>query len=167
MKTQFNGSSGGSRISQGGGAPTYYLPNFYRKLHENEKNLAERGGGARPLRHPLDPPPGSIVTVPYWNWLRSTGELRQVQVMWGRGTFMLCLCKWPNTHGLPHDMLLFLIWMSLSGDLFVNSCCTVKLVRWKCIIWFYSLKCFVYLVWTQCTQPDTHALFLFGRLEAD
>ena len=51
--------SGGSRISQRGGAnpkggaPTYYLPNFPRKLHENEEILT--GGGAS-LAPPLDPP---------------------------------------------------------------------------------------------------------------
>ena len=38
-----------------GGAPTYYLANFSRKLHENEEILGQRGG-ARPLRPPLDPP---------------------------------------------------------------------------------------------------------------
>ena len=38
-----------------GGAPTYYLPNFSRKLHENEEILAERQGRAS-LAPPLDPP---------------------------------------------------------------------------------------------------------------
>ena len=54
--------SGGSRISQRrgrypqkGGAPTYYLVNFSRKLHENEEILGQRGG-ACPSRPPLDPP---------------------------------------------------------------------------------------------------------------
>ena len=37
-----------------GGAPTYYLANFSRKLHENEEILGR--GGARPSRPPLDPP---------------------------------------------------------------------------------------------------------------
>ena len=43
-------TSGGSRISQrrganpkGGGAPTYYLANFSRKLHENKEILGQRG----------------------------------------------------------------------------------------------------------------------------
>ena len=36
-----------------GGAPTYYLPKFSRKLYENEEILAE---GGRPWRPPLDPP---------------------------------------------------------------------------------------------------------------
>ena len=44
----------GAPTLKGGGAPTYYLPNFSRKLHENEEILAERGG-ARPW--PLTPPP--------------------------------------------------------------------------------------------------------------
>ena len=35
-----------------GGAPTYYLVNFSRKLHENEEILGQRGG-ARPSRPPL------------------------------------------------------------------------------------------------------------------
>ena len=34
-----------------GGAPTYYLANFFRKLHENEEILGH-GGGARPSRPP-------------------------------------------------------------------------------------------------------------------
>ena len=37
------------------GAPTYYLANFSRKLHENEEIWDQRGG-ARPSRPPLDPP---------------------------------------------------------------------------------------------------------------
>ena len=42
-------SSGGSRISQRGGtnprgrAPTYYLANFFQKLHENEDIVGQRG----------------------------------------------------------------------------------------------------------------------------
>ena len=36
------------------GAPTYYLANFSRKLHENEEILGR--GGARDARPPLDPP---------------------------------------------------------------------------------------------------------------
>ena len=56
-----NKYSGGSRISPrrgrqlSGGAPTYDVVNFCRKLHENEEILAARGG-ARPLRPRLDPP---------------------------------------------------------------------------------------------------------------
>ena len=38
-----------------GGAPTYYLVNFSRKLHENEEILGQRGG-ARDACPPLDPP---------------------------------------------------------------------------------------------------------------
>ena len=38
-----------------GGAPTYYLANFSRKLDENEEFLDQRGG-ARPSRPSLDPP---------------------------------------------------------------------------------------------------------------
>ena len=44
-------ASGGSRISQTGapilegGAPTYYLANFSRKLHENEDILGQSAGG--------------------------------------------------------------------------------------------------------------------------
>ena len=34
-----------------GGAPTYYLANFSRKLHENEEILGQRGG-ARGTRAP-------------------------------------------------------------------------------------------------------------------
>ena len=49
--------SGGYRISQRGTnpgeAPTYYLANFSRKLHENEKIL---GRGHVSLALPLDPP---------------------------------------------------------------------------------------------------------------
>ena len=51
-------SRGGSKISQRGcanpkeGAPIYYLPNFPRKLHENEDILPE---GARVPVAPLDP----------------------------------------------------------------------------------------------------------------
>ena len=36
-----------------GGAPTYYLVNFSRKLHENEEILS-RGGRAPPLRSATD-----------------------------------------------------------------------------------------------------------------
>ena len=60
--------SGGSRISQrrgrqsqrGGG--TYYLANFYQKLHENKEISGQMGGGRtslappRDVRPPLDPP---------------------------------------------------------------------------------------------------------------
>ena len=46
---------GGGTNPKGGGAPTYYLANFSRKLHENEEILDQRGG-ARPSRPPLDPP---------------------------------------------------------------------------------------------------------------
>ena len=35
------------------GAPTYYLANFSRKLHENEEILGQKGGVPRA---PLDPP---------------------------------------------------------------------------------------------------------------
>ena len=38
-----------------GGAPTYYLANFARKLHEKEEIWGQRGG-VRPSRPPLDPP---------------------------------------------------------------------------------------------------------------
>ena len=38
-----------------GGAPTYYLANFSRKLHENEEILGQRGGACIPCA-PLDPP---------------------------------------------------------------------------------------------------------------
>ena len=38
-----------------GGAPTYYLANFSRKLHENEEILGQRGG-THPLHPPLDLP---------------------------------------------------------------------------------------------------------------
>ena len=41
------------------GAPTYYLANFSRKLHENEEILGR--GGARPSRPPLDPPLTCII----------------------------------------------------------------------------------------------------------
>ena len=37
-----------------GGALTYYLANFSRKLHENEEILG--GGGASLMPPPLDPP---------------------------------------------------------------------------------------------------------------
>ena len=62
-------SSGGSRISPRGGAnsprggaPTYYLANFSRKLHENKEILGPRGG-ARPLRPPLDPPLHRVLVI--------------------------------------------------------------------------------------------------------
>ena len=35
-----------------GGAPTYYLANFSRKLHENEENFGPEGGGERVPRAP-------------------------------------------------------------------------------------------------------------------
>ena len=43
---------GGGANPKGGGAPTYYLANFCRKLHENEEILDQRGGAslAPPLR---------------------------------------------------------------------------------------------------------------------
>ena len=34
---------GGAPTLKGGGAPTYYLPHFSQKLHENKEILAERG----------------------------------------------------------------------------------------------------------------------------
>ena len=37
-----------------GGAPTYYLANYSRKLHENEEILGQRGAASLAL--PLDPP---------------------------------------------------------------------------------------------------------------
>ena len=43
----------GALTPKGGGAPTYYLANFSRKLHENEEILDQRGGRASlapPLR---------------------------------------------------------------------------------------------------------------------
>ena len=41
----------------------YYVSNICRKLHENERIWTPRGGGgARPWRHPLDPP---MVYTPY------------------------------------------------------------------------------------------------------
>ena len=43
-----------------GGAPTYYLPNFSWKLHENEEILGEGGASLAP---PLDPP----LCVASWN----------------------------------------------------------------------------------------------------
>ena len=52
-------SSGGPRFSprgganSRGGAPTYYLANFSRKLHENKEILGPRGGGARVPRNPM------------------------------------------------------------------------------------------------------------------
>ena len=42
---------GGGASPKGGGAPTYYLTNFCRKLHEMKKFCAR--GGARPSRPPL------------------------------------------------------------------------------------------------------------------
>ena len=45
----------GGSANPKGGAPTYYLANFSRKLHENEEILDQRGS-ARPSRSPLDPP---------------------------------------------------------------------------------------------------------------
>ena len=39
-----------------GGAPTYYLTNFFRKLHENEEILVQRWGRASLAPPPLDPP---------------------------------------------------------------------------------------------------------------
>ena len=44
----------GGALTPKGGAPTYYLVNFSRKLHKNEEILGQ--GGARPSRPPLDPP---------------------------------------------------------------------------------------------------------------
>ena len=44
-----------------GGAPTYYLANFSRKLHENEEILGQRGG-TRPSHPPLDLP------LPMWQY---------------------------------------------------------------------------------------------------
>ena len=35
-----------------GGAPTYYLANFSRKLHENEEILGQRGGARVPRAPP-------------------------------------------------------------------------------------------------------------------
>ena len=37
---------GGGGANSRGGAPTYYLANFSRKLHENKEILGPRGGGA-------------------------------------------------------------------------------------------------------------------------
>ena len=48
------GFSRGGGANPKGGAPTYYLTNFCRKLHENEEILGR--GGARDARPPLDPP---------------------------------------------------------------------------------------------------------------
>ena len=36
-----------------GGVPTYYLANFCQKLHENEENLGQTGGGHASLVPPL------------------------------------------------------------------------------------------------------------------
>ena len=51
-----------------GGAPTYYLANFSRKLHENKEILGPRGGRAS-LAPPLDPP--MILVAAKWNTCRS------------------------------------------------------------------------------------------------
>ena len=45
-------SPGGCANSQ----DCYYFSNFCQKLHENERIWSPRGGGAHPLRPPLDPP---------------------------------------------------------------------------------------------------------------
>ena len=47
------------------GAPTYYLPNFSGKLHENEEILAEKWGRAPPLDPPLDLQKESFVQRPF------------------------------------------------------------------------------------------------------
>ena len=49
-------SPGGCANSQN----CYYFSNFCRKLHENERIWSPGGGGARPWRHPLDPPMVSV-----------------------------------------------------------------------------------------------------------
>ena len=56
-RVNLNVSSGGSRIPpKGGGAPTYDLATFSRKLHEIERIWTPMGGGGRPSPLPLDPP---------------------------------------------------------------------------------------------------------------
>ena len=47
-------SEEGALTPKGVGAPTYYLANFSRKLHENEEILGQ--GGRASLVPPLDPP---------------------------------------------------------------------------------------------------------------
>ena len=48
----------GGGASPKGGAPTHYLANFSRKLHENEEILGQRGGASLmpPLRSATTPP---------------------------------------------------------------------------------------------------------------
>ena len=65
-------SQRGVRQPQRGGAPTYYLTNFSRKLHENEEIFVQRWGRAS-LAPPLDPPlisDGKTATVALrtWSW---------------------------------------------------------------------------------------------------
>ena len=72
-------SSGGSRISprrgakSQGGAPTYDFVNFCRNCMKMKKFGAR--GGARPLRHPLDPPLQRI---------RQTRSQHTLYVFWER-----------------------------------------------------------------------------------
>ena len=100
--------SGGSRISQRGvrqpqrGAPTYYLPNFYQKLHENEKNLAERGaqGTRAPLRSATDWTCCYVVILHKLYARTHARTLGFVHTVWKRvkrrnlsGMFVTCPCK--------------------------------------------------------------------------
>ena len=48
-------TSGGSRISPRGGAPTYDFAKFSQKLHEIERIWTPGGGGARPKFYYVDP----------------------------------------------------------------------------------------------------------------
>ena len=55
----FFSRGGGSQLPRWGRQPIIW-PNFYRKLHENERIWTKRGS-ACPWRHPLDPPMPSII----------------------------------------------------------------------------------------------------------
>ena len=46
----------GGGANSPGGAPTYDFAEISQKLHEIERIWTPGGGGARPLRPPLDPP---------------------------------------------------------------------------------------------------------------
>ena len=58
----------GGGAKPGGWAPTYYLANFSRKLHENEEISGQRGG-ARPSSPPLDPPLKLMAEICYFVFL--------------------------------------------------------------------------------------------------
>ena len=86
-----------------GGAPTYYLANFSRKLHENKEIWGHRGG-ARLSRPPLRSP--TAIFMQYSSYVLVGG---------------LCYCGYSDKNELPSYLQLFELFVKFSHTIVVVS----------------------------------------------